>query len=72
MIDQTNQNFLNNQCTIANIANSNDLNSNFAKSIVEKHNFDNFDDYQNEIESILSIESIITIELSKFCKFICT
>ena len=55
LIDQTNQNFLDNQCTIANIANSNDLNSNFAKSNVEKHNFDNFDDYQNSIESISSI-----------------
>ena len=72
LIDQTNQNFLNNQCTIANIANSNDLNSNFAKSIVEKHNFDNFDDHQNSIESISSTELIILIESQKSRKFIRT
>ena len=72
MIDQTNQNFLDNQCTIANIANSNDLNSNFAKSNVEKFNFDNFDDHQNSIELISSIESITFIESIKFRKFIRT
>ena len=72
LIDQTDQNFLNNQCTIANIADSNDLNSNFAKSNVEKFNFDSFDDHQNSIESISSTESITFIESIEFRKFIRT
>ena len=62
LIGQTGQDSLGNQCTVANTADSNDLDSGPAEPNAEKHNSDNSDDHQDSTEPTPPTELIIPTE----------